>query len=104
DAELAHLHVVTDMNEAVEAAAAPDLGVADRAAIHHAIGAELDIVLDDHAAELRHAQQSLGAGHEAEAGIADGDARPEHDARSDDRVGDRAVGTDGAVVADPHAL
>src|SRR6185437_1591070 len=103
-AVMADLHVVGDVHEVVEHRAGADRRVADSAAVDGAIGAELDIVLDDHAAELRHAQQALAAGHEAEARAADGDVGREGHAIADQGEVNDAIGADRAVVADDHAV
>ena len=46
-------HIVGDLDEIVDLGALADHGVADRAAVDGGVGADLDIVLDDDAADLR---------------------------------------------------
>src|ERR1700761_4096566 len=99
-AVMTNAHIVADMDKAVETHAALDMSVADGAAVHGAVGAELDIVLDDDAAKLRHPQQPLQAGHKREALIADGVVRTHHHALPQDGMGDDAIGSDAAAIAD----
>src|SRR6185312_12280079 len=97
---MADLHIVADMDQAVEAHAALDMGVADGAAVHGAVGAELHIILDDDAAQLRHAQQALQAGHEGETLIADGIVWAHHHALAQNGMGDDAIGADTVAITD----
>src|SRR5258708_13353444 len=88
DAAAAEAHVVADMDEIIEHRAGTDHRIAGGAAVDRAIGAQLDVVLDDDAPELQHAQEPFGAGHEAEARPADADpgcdlAPPAHDPLAD---------------------
>ena len=84
---MADLHIVADMNQAVDTHAALDMGIADGAAVHRTVGAELDIIFDDHAAQLRHAQQAFQAGHETETLIADGIVGAHHHPLAEHRHG-----------------
>ena len=62
---------MADLDEVIEPRAGSDDRVAGRAAIDRSVGADLDVVLDDHATELRHREESrLGRG-EAETFLAD---------------------------------
>src|SRR6266851_5975427 len=103
DAAAAEPHVVADMHEVIEHAAGADHRIAGGAAVNRAIGADLDAVLDDDAAELQHAHQALGTRHEAEALPADADAGGDLDPGADQGVADRAIGGDPAVVAEHDA-
>ena len=60
-----------DHHQVVDLAAAADHGVGPAAAVDRAVGADLDVVLDQHAAELRHLEVAVGAEREAEAVLAD---------------------------------
>src|SRR5258708_23898628 len=104
DAAAAEAHVVADMDEVIEHRAGTDHRIAGGAAVDRAIGAHLDIVLDDDAAELQHAHEPFGAGHEAEALPADADAGGDLDARADERIADSGVRLDPAAVAEHHAI
>ena len=53
DRMLAEAHVVGDLHEIVELHAVLDDGVLDRAAVHRGVRADLDVVADHDAAELR---------------------------------------------------
>ena len=78
-------HVVRDLHQIVEARAGADDRVLQRSAIDRGVGADLDIVLDDHAAELRHAEHAGGRDRETEAVLSD--ARARRRCRRDRRAG-----------------
>ena len=59
--------VVRDHDEVVELDAVFDDGVADRAAVDGGVRADLDVVTDGHAADLRHLDPGALLGREAEA-------------------------------------
>ena len=54
DAMAANADIVADLDEVVDLGALADHGVADGAAVDGGAGADLDVVLDDDAADLRH--------------------------------------------------
>ena len=64
-------HVVADLDEIVDLGALADHGVADGAAVDGRVGADLDIILDDDPADLRHLAWPSAPMHEAEAVLAD---------------------------------
>ena len=94
-------HVVGDLDQIVDLGALADHRVAAGAAVDRGVGADLDVVLDDDAADLRHLQVPLRSHGEAEAVLPDAHAGMEDDAVADEGVGDGDVGADRAVPADP---
>ncbi len=70
-------HIVGDLHEIVDLGALADHGVADRAPIDRGVGADLDIVLDDDAADLRHLDVAGRSHHVAEAVLSDASSRDE---------------------------
>ncbi len=80
-----------------------DHGVGQRAAVDGGVGADLHIVLDDDAPDLRDLFRSLIAENIAEAVLADAGAAVDEDAIADERVQDAGAGADEAVAADPAA-
>ena len=72
--------VVADLHEVVDLGALADDRVARRAAIDRRVGADLDVVLNDDAAHLRHLQMPARAEREAETVLADAHARMQDDA------------------------
>jgi hypothetical protein len=66
---------VRDLHQIIDGGARADDRVAHRAAIDRAIAADLHIVFDDHAAQLRDAQEACRARHETETFAADADIR-----------------------------
>ena len=93
-----------DLHQIVDLGALADDGVADRAAVDRGVGADLDVVLDDDAADLRHLRDARAApGTIAEAVLADARAGMDDDAVADQRMHQRGAGADRAVAADAHA-
>ena len=81
-----------DLDEIVDLRPLADDGIAVAAAVDGRVGADLDIVLDDHPPDLRHLQVPLGAGHEAETILSDANAGMDDDPVADQRMGDRDTG------------
>src|SRR4051794_21392339 len=79
-------NIVGDLNQIVDLGPLADDRVGHRAAIDGRIGADLDIILNDDAADLRHAFGPLGAAHEAEAILADPGAAVDDDTVAQKRV------------------
>ena len=100
----ADLDVVGDLHLIVDLGPLADDGVAVGAAVDRGVGADLDVVLDDDAADLRHLQMAARAGREAEPVLPDGDARMDDDAVADQRVLDDGVGADEAIAPDRYRL
>ena len=86
--------VVADLHEVVDLGALADDGVAVGAAIDRRAGADLDVVLDDDAADLRHLEVAARAHREAEAVLADARAGMHDDAVADQRADDGGAGAD----------
>ena len=95
-------HVVGDLDQVIDLGALADHRVAARAAVDGGVGADLDVVLDDDAPDLRHLQVPLRPHGEAEAVLADAHARMEDDPVADEGVGNGHVGGDRAVPSDLH--
>src|SRR6185369_17732969 len=76
-------HVVADLDLVVELDAILDDRVLDRAAIDRGVGADLDVVADAHAADLRDLHQAALVRRETEAVGPDGDAGMQHAAFAD---------------------
>ena len=104
DAMPADHHVVADLHEVIDLGALADHRVLERAAVDAAVGADLHVVLDDDAADLRHLEVTLAAHGEAEAVLADPHARMQDDAVAHQRVRDARPGADVAAPADRHAV
>src|SRR5262249_55927570 len=77
-------HVVPDLDQIINHRTVADDGVGPGAAVDRRIGADLDIVADDDAAELRDADMAARIGGEAEAVLADPGAGKDGDARADE--------------------
>src|SRR6266852_7624508 len=92
--------VVADLHEIVDLGALADDGVTDAAAVDGRAGADLDIVLNDDAAELWDLFVSVSAHDETETILSDPAAGMDDHAIADQRMRDRASGADRAVTAD----
>src|SRR5262249_31916900 len=95
--------VVADLHEIVDLCSLSDHRIPAFAAVNGRAGPDLDVVLDDHAANLGDLQVPCLARHEAEPVLADMDARMDDDAIADQRVEYAGSGAYRAVAADPHA-
>ena len=71
DAAAPEHDVVGDLHQIINHRAGADHGVVTRAAVDRGVGADVDIVADDDAAELRHLDRARLVGSEAEPGLAD---------------------------------
>src|SRR3990172_696364 len=98
----ANADIVAHLDQVVDLGALADYGVANGAAVDGGAGADLDVVLDDDASDLRHLEMALGSHYEAEAILPDLAARMNDDAVADQRGGDRRPGADRAIAPDPH--
>ena len=97
-----HADAVRDLDQVVDLRAGADARLADGRTIDRRIRADLHVVFDDDAADLRNLfVGAVAATREAEAVAADHDAVLQHDAAADaDALADRDLGVDDAVVAD----
>src|SRR6185437_3195203 len=102
DAMAPDRHIVANLHEIVDLAALADHRVPQRSAVDRGSRANLDLVLDDDAADLRHLHVGGAAHHVAEAILPDLATGMDHDMVADEGVGDRRAGTDGAVAAAAH--
>ena len=108
DADLGHDHamaadhdVMGDLHEVIDLGALADHRIAAGAPVDRGVRADLHIVLDDDAPDLRHLEVALRPHGEAEPVLADPDARMKDDPVAEIGVGDGHIGGDGAVPADP---
>ena len=103
DAAAAEADVVADLHQVIEAGTGADDGVLHGAAVDGGVGADLDVVLDQHAAELGNGEVAgFGVG-EAEAFLADTDAGGQRHAVAEEGVADADMGADAAVLAELDA-
>jgi hypothetical protein len=96
-------HVVGNLHQIVDLRAFADHGVAVAATVNGAVGADLDVVLNDDAPGLRHLEMAVGARNEAEAILADPDPGVQHHPVADERVGYGGTRPDDAASADSDA-
>src|SRR5208283_6159036 len=93
---VAYLHKVVDLG------ALADHGVANGAAVDRGAGADLDVVLDDDAAELRHLVVAPLGHHEVKPVLTYLAAGMNDDPVADQRVGDGRSRADRAIAPDTH--
>ncbi len=94
--------IVADLHEIIDLRPLADDRVAIGAAIDRRAGADLDVVLDDHAADLRHLEMPARPHREAEAVLTDVRAGMDDHAIADEGAGDRSERADDAVAPDAH--
>src|SRR5689334_23209883 len=97
-------YVVPDLHEIINFRPFPDDRILKGASIHAAVGANLHVVLDDHAADLRHLEVALAAHGEAKAVLADPHAGMQDHPVADQGMRHRGAGADVAAPADGHAV
>src|SRR6185369_7954003 len=94
-------HIVADLDLIVDFGALADHRIPQAAAVDGGAGANLDVVLDQDPAGLRHLQMALGAEEdEAIAVLPDAAGGMDQDVVADQRELDRSPGADIAVAAD----
>ena len=95
-------HIVADLDQIVDLGAFADHGVAQSAPVDGGAGADFDVVLDDHAPDLRHFQPLAAVGHVAEAVLADGAAGMDDDAVAEmlKRVKEKGIAKRGLLTQD----
>src|SRR5271165_1157109 len=91
--------VVGDLDEIVDHRAGADDCVVAGAAIDRRVGADVDIIADNHTPELRHLYRRGTVGGKAEPLLTDAHSWMEYDASADQCMADGDVGTDSGVVA-----
>ena len=98
-------HVVRDLHEVVDLRAGADHRVVDAPAVDRRVRADLDVVLDDAAADVRNLQMLAVALHVAEAVGPDPRAGVNRHAVADapTRCRPSPTDTDGCALADPNA-
>ena len=102
DAMPANADIVADLDQIVDLGALADHGIADGATVDRGAGADLDVVLDDDAPELRHLEVAAQTQHEAEAVLTDLAARMNDDPVADQGVCDNGSRPDRTIATDAH--
>ena len=92
--------VVGDLHQIVDAAALADHGIGAGSTVDGGVGSDLDIVLDQDAAELGNPHVAALVDREAEALLADPHARKDRYPCADDAVAERSAGPDPRILAD----
>lgn len=100
----AYLDVVTDLNEVIDLGAFADDRVTRRASVDTGPGADLHIVLNDHAAKLRHFQMAHRAHSKSKTILANIDAAVEDHAITDQCVLDDRLGANISVTANLNMM
>src|SRR5262245_9513876 len=97
--------VVGDLNEVVDLRTLTNDRVRQRSSVDRRVGPDLDIIADDHAADLRHLHVALRAHDESETVLSDTHAGMDDHAVADDGMHERCAGAHVAVAShhDPVA-
>src|SRR5713101_5358460 len=102
DAMAADHDIVADLNQIVDFGALADDRIAIGAAVDRGPRPDLDVVLQDDAADLRHFEMAAPAHHITEPVLSDAASRMNDDAIADQRMRERGSRADRAVAADAH--
>src|SRR6266516_1828763 len=94
--------IVADLNQIVDFGALADDRVAIGAAVDRGPRPDLDVVLQDDAADLRHFEMAAGTRHITEPVLSDAASRMNDDPIADQRMHERGSRADRAVAADAH--
>src|SRR5689334_4377532 len=97
-------HVVPDLHEIINFRALADDRIMQRPPIDRGVGADFDMVLDHHAADLRQFQVAAQAHGEAKAVLADRHAGVDGDMVTEKGMGQRGVWADEAVSSHMHTV
>src|SRR5262249_37837132 len=100
DTTAANHDVVPDLDQIINYRARTDHGVVSGAAVDRRIGADIDIVPDQHTPQLWDLDRRLRVRSESEPVLADPNARMQHDPRADQAMAQCHVRPDAAIVAD----
>src|SRR5262245_64966022 len=96
--------VVPDLHQIINFRAFADNRVVEGPAIDAAVGADLHVVLDDHAPDLRHLEMAAGAHGEAEPILADPHAGMQDHPIADERMGEARPRPHVAVTSDAYPI
>src|SRR6185312_2557735 len=97
-------HIVADLDQIIDLGAFADHRIRHGAPVDGGIRTDLHVILDDDAADLRHAFGTLCPGDEAKTVLADPGAAVDDDAIADERVLNTRARPDIAVAADLAGL
>src|SRR3954454_15904788 len=100
----ANNHVVADLAEIINFGSLADHGVAHSTPVNLGPRSNLDVVVNDDAAELWDLGVPLGVSYIAETILADMAAGMDDHVVADLRIGDYAAGPDRAIAPDAHLL
>src|SRR5690606_36124020 len=92
--------VVPDLHEIINFRALADHRILKGAPVDGCIGSDLDVVLNDDTADLRHLEVAARAHREAEAVLADADTGVNENPVADERMGNSRQRPDVAVPPD----
>src|SRR5580704_1042464 len=94
-------HIVSDLDEVVDLRPLAYDGIAIGAAIDGTACTDLNVVLNDHAPNLRHLDMARGAHHVAKSVLANADARVNDHPITDQGVNDGTADPDRTITANP---
>src|SRR5690349_3736132 len=95
--------IVAYLNKVVDLGPLADDSVANSTSVDCRAGANLDVVLDDHAAYLGNLQMTPASHHKTKSVLADLAARMKNDTVADQAIADGRASSDRTVAPDPHA-
>src|SRR6185437_1816826 len=99
----ANADIVTHLNQVVDLRSLANDGIPNSAAIDGRSRADLDVILYDHAAYLRHFEMAFSSHHKSETVLTNLTARVNDDPVADQGIADRRICADRTIASDPHA-
>ena len=100
----AYPYVVPDLHEIIDPRSGTDDRIFQGAAVDRGVGANFDVVLDHHPADLRHGMEPVRGDRETEAILADADPRIDIDTMADQGMGHGRMGANANIPADLHTI
>src|SRR5262245_21993005 len=97
----ADAYIVAYLNKVVDLGALANERVADGSAIHSRSSSDLNVILNDNTADLRHFDMSLAAHHKAEPILPDIASGMDDYPIANKSIADHRIGADRAITSDP---
>src|SRR5262245_50589583 len=99
----ANAHIVAHLHKVVDLGAFADDGVTDSPTINGRPGSDLNVILDNNTADLRHFKMSFAAHHKAESILPDIASRVDDHPITNQSIADHRITADRTIAPDPNS-